>query len=655
MFNINTDFKLMGDQPKVINELTNSIISGNRYQTLKGVTGSGKTFCMGNIIQNVQKPTLIISHNKTLAAQLYSEFKELFPNNAVEYFVSHYKYFQPECYIPNIDKYIEKATLVNNEIEMMRQHCVQSLMSRNDVIVVASVSALFGLGDPDLYVKSKLHIEVGEQISREEILGKLIRNRYERTKEEPEPGEFRVIGSIIDIAPSIENNIIYKIEMFGDEIDSITQYSRSPYMKLCTLKDINIFSTSTYMVEDDRINSFCSNVETELNEVYNNFIKNGQTEYANRIYERTMLDLEYIREIGWCKGLESYQRYLSNRKPGEPPYTLIDFFPKDYLLFIDESHATIPQIKSVSNQNSTIKENLIRYGFRLPSCVDNRPVSFQEFEDSINQVVYVSATPSEFEINRSSVVTEQVIRPTGLLDPMIEVRPIKGQIDDIYSEINKVVEHKGKVIITVITKRMAEDLSDYLKELNVKACYVHSSIKTLERIEIINDFQKNKYDVLIGCNLLREGLSISNCELVIILDADKEGFLRNKTSLMQTIGRAARNVNGRAILYADSITKSMQETIDETNRHREIQMKYNKENNITPQSTKMKLITSHTLFNNDVNNINEFENKSQNELRELRKEYIKQMEYAAENLDFEEAVIYRDKIQDIDDLMEVVK
>ena len=548
MFELNTNYKLTGDQPKVINELTRSMQKGNKQNTLLGVTGSGKTFCMANIIKNVNKPTVIISHNKTLAAQLYSEFKDLFPNNAVEYFVSHYKHFQPECYVPSEDKYIAKETVINEDIERMRQHCAQSLLTRKDVIVVASVSALFGLGDPNLFYETRFIIKKNQIMDRDEILKALITRRYERTFDILKSGKFKVSGDTIDVMLGIDDNVFYRIQMFGDEIEKINKLNINNHEIIEEVNELIVFNISSYIAEDKFIDNICNSIEKELEVSYNHFINSGELIYAQRIKDRTKYDIEMIREIGYCKNMEVYQRYLTNRPAGSAPYSLLDFFPKDYLMIIDESHATIPQIKSIGNQNSSIKHNLINYGFRLPSCMDNRPLTFKEFENAQNYTLYVSATPAEYELNKSAIVAEQLIRPTGILDPKIEVRPIKGQIDDIYTEINKVIKRGGKTLITVLTKRMAETLSDYLKELKIKTCYLHSNIPTINRVDTINRLQQGEFDVLIGCNLLREGLSISDCELVIILDADKEGFLRNKTSLLQTIGRAARNINGRAIL-----------------------------------------------------------------------------------------------------------
>lgn len=646
MFTINTNYKLTGDQPKVISELTNSIKNGNKFNTLLGVTGAGKTFCMANIIKNINKPTLIISHNKTLAAQLYSEFKDLFPNNAVEYFVSHFKHFQPECYMPVTDKYIAKETVINDDIERMRQHCVQSLMTRKDVIVIASVSALFGLGNPKVFNKTKITLKKNQIITRDEILYDLVSKQYERTLNILKSGTFRVSGDTIDIMLSVDDDIYYRIEMFGDEIEKISKIDNETIKVIEEVEELNIFNISSYIAEGANINSICNSIEEELKNVYQGFMNSGNILYAKRIKDRTLYDIEMIKEIGYCKNMEVYQRYLTDRKPGSAPYSLIDFFPKDYLMFIDESHATIPQIKSIGNQNISIKDNLIHYGFRLPSCVDNRPLTFDEFEKIQNEVIYVSATPTEYELSKSTIVSEQIIRPTGIVDPIIEVRPIKGQIDDIYSEINKIIDHGGKTLITVLTKNMAETLTDYLRELDIKACYLHSNVATIDRVDIINKLQQGKYDVLIGCNLLREGLSISNCELVIILDADKEGFLRNKTSLLQTIGRAARNIHGKAILYADSITKSMQEAIDITNRHRTIQLQYNKEHDIIPINTDIKLIKN--IVGMKSINENKHKNLSLIEINKLLNEYKQNMEYAAKDLDFEEAIKYRDLITDLE-------
>ena len=637
-------------QKDAINQLINGINKGYEHQVLYGATGVGKTYMMGKIIEGVNKPSIIISHNKTLAAQLYSEFKELFPNNAVEYFVSHYKYFQPEAYLPIYDKYIEKETMVNEDIERMRQHCAQSLLMRKDVIVVASVSALFGLGNPKTFFDDRLILFKGQFISQNSLLDNLVRKQYERTNEDLKSGLFKVCGDTILIMLSIDNDVYYRIEMFGDEIEKIVKIDNLTHNIIEEVEELPIFNISTYMVSSDKVDNLCYNIEQELKDVYNNFLENNEELYANRIKERTMYDIEMIREIGYCKGLESYQRYLTDRPAGSAPYSLLDFFPKDYLMFIDESHATIPQIKSISNQNSTIKENLIKYGFRLPSCVDNRPLSFSEFENIQNQVIYVSATPDEYEINKSNQIVEQNIRPTGLLDPKIEVRPIKGQIDDIFGEINTNLTKDGKVLITVLTQKMAEDLTDYLNDMKIKTCYIHSNVPTIDRVNIINDFQNGKYKVLVGCNLLREGLSISDCELVIIIDADKEGFLRNKTSLIQTIGRAARNVNGRAILYADKITKSMKMAIDETNRRRNMQEAYNKEHNIKPQTTKRKLIKNIIGVTNKEENKNKFKKLNKKEIDKLIKTYYINMEESAKNLDFEEAMKFRDLIQELESL-----
>lgn len=647
-FKIKTNLKLTGDQPKVINELTTSIKNGNKYQTLLGVTGSGKTFTMANIIKNINKPTLVISHNKTLAAQLYSEFKDLFPNNAVEYFVSYYKHFQPEAYIPSQDKYIAKESVINKEIDRMRQHCIQSLLTRKDVIVVASVSALFGLGSPSTFYNTRLVLKKNQKITRENILIDLIKKRYERSDSFLSSGTFRVLGDIIDIMLSIDTNIYYKIEMFDNEIEHIYKINNNTNEKIEEVSELNVFNTSSYTITDDNLETLCNLIKEELLEVYNNFLNNGEELYANRILERTMFDIEMIKEIGYCKGLENYQRYLTNKPIGTPPTCLIDFFPKDYLMFIDESHVTLPQIKSIGNQNSTLKENLINYGFRLPSCIDNRPLNFKEFEEKQNQVIYVSATPDSYELSKSTFISEQLIRPTGILDPKVIIKPIIGQIDSVIEEINKTVSNNGKVLISVITKKLAEDLCDYIIDVGIKACYLHSAIQTIDRIDIINDLQQDKYDVLVGCNLLREGLSISNCQLVIILDADKEGFLRNKTSLMQIIGRAARNINGRAIMYANKMTKSMQYVVDEVNRHRNIQMNYNKIHHVIPTSTNIKLIKNIIGIKED--NIENFNNLSNSQIIKLKEEYYKYMKMASKELNFEEAIKYRNLIKKLENV-----
>lgn len=645
MFELSTNYKLTGDQPKVINELSESIINGNKYNTLKGVTGSGKTFCMANIIQKVNKPTIIISHNKTLAAQLYSEFKELFPNNAVEYWVSHYAMFQPESYLPMQDKYIAKDSIINWDIERLRQKCLQSLCMRNDVIVIASVSAIFGAGDPSIYKNSLYEIYPNMILDRDKFISELVKRGYRREQDidfSKSRGVFKVLGDVIYLySNDLDTGYLYQISFWGDTIDTINIVNNKNIIQ-SSLKSLSIFSATSFY-SGHNIDRFVELVTKEMNEQYDYFIDSGKPIYANRIRERVLYDLELIKETGTCSSIESYQRYLTTRNPGEPPYVLLDYFPKDYLMIIDESHATIPLLKTSANQNDTIKDNLINYGFRLPSVKDNRPLSFQEFIDLQNQVLYVSATPNDYEISQSSIVSEQVIRPTGLLDPIVEVRPINGQIDDIYSEIIKTCKNGNKTLITCITKKMAESLSEYLLDMGIKANYIHSDVSTSSRIDIINGLQMDEYDVLIGCNLLREGLSISNCELVIILDADKEGFLRNKTSLIQTIGRASRNENGRAILYADSITKSMQEAVDETNRHRQIQISYNKKHNIIPKSTSIKLIQ------NDIKSKQVKFTKQSEISKDKLEEYTTNMILAADELDFETAAYYRDLINQIKD------
>lgn len=653
-FDLQTDFKMNSDQEKVVNTLSKGINNNLKYQVLKGVTGSGKTFSMANIINKVNKPTLILCHNKTLAAQLYSEMKELFPNNAVEYFVSHYKSFQPEAYLPATDQYIEKTASINWEIERLRQKTVVSLCTRKDVIVVASVSALFGLGDPYDFIESSYTIKVNEHYNYSELLIEFIKRQYERTNDTLTAGKFKACGDNIYIMLSTDKDIYYRISMFDDEIENIYKVSYETDKVLESLSQLIIFPISTYYLKQDRQNILCDCIKTELDEVYLNFLKNGEKLYAERIYSRCMYDIEQIRELGYVNNIEVYQRYLSNRKPGEPPFTLMDFFPKDYLMFIDESHVTLPQVKSISNQGSSIKYNLIRYGWRLPSVIDNRPINFDEFVQKHNQVIFVSATPGDYELKMSKNTVEQLIRPTGLLDPYIEVKPIKGQIDYIISECNKTInENHGKILISVLTKKMAEQLTDYLWDVDIKVAYLHSEVATLDRINILNDFQKGRYDVLIGCNLLREGLSLADCQVVMILDADKEGFLRNYSSLMQTIGRAARNTKGKAILFCDKITKSIQKVIDETNYHRKVQSEYNEKYHITPQNVKRKLINN--IIQNE--NLNEFENDfedyskfSKSEIKNKIKEYTDKMYEAAKDENFELAIVYRDELEKLEKL-----
>jgi len=639
MYNLQMPFPLAGHQPQVINELTNGINKGYKYQVLEGVTGSGKTCMMANIINNTNKTTLILAHNKTLVNQLYNEFKTLFPNNHVEMFMSHFSYFQPECYLPTLDKYIDKTSAINEEIEKQRMQTIYSLIEHKDVIVISTVSAIFGLGNPEEFKVSKDTFYINQNITRNDIILKLIRKRYERINGNKltKSGTFRVLGDVIDIY--ILNDII-RIELFGDNIELIKQLNPKDNLLVKHMNEINIYSMSSWFINDGRINSLCNNIQNELEEVYNDFKNNNQILYAERIKEKTTNDIMMIKELGWCKGLEMYQRYLSDNPIGTPPYTLLDYFPDDYLLFIDESHTTIPQVKSISNQNVSIKQNLIQYGFRLPSCIDSRPLNFKEFEQFHNQVIFVSATPAQYEKDKSEQICKQFIRPTGLLDPIIDIRTTKNQIDDIYSEIQNTIDNDGCVLITVISQKMAEDLSDYLIKMDIKACYLHAGLSNEERLDVLNNLKLGKYDVLVGCNLLREGLSIPKCQLVIILDADKEGFLRNETSLMQTIGRCARNINGHAILYADKITKSIARVVELTNDRRIIQIQYNKDNNIIPTTTREISVNENNIKNN-------FELLSKKEKNKLIDEYTILMKLASSTQQYEDAILYRDKIKQL--------
>src|SRR5512147_2656288 len=574
-FQIKSDFKPTGDQPEAIEKLSDGVTDGLKHQVLLGVTGSGKTFTMANVIERVQRPTLVIAHNKTLAAQLYNEFKELFPENAVEYFVSYYDYYQPEAYLPTTDTYIEKDSSINEQIDRMRHAATNALFERNDVIVVASVSCIYGLGSPEAYHGMLLFLEQGQRIERNDILRKLVDIQYTRNDFDFQRGTFRVRGDVVEIFPASHESTAVRIELFGDEIDTISEFDPLLGTPLRKLEKIAVYPNSHYGIHD------------ELRERIQHFRRMNKLLEAQRIEQRTMFDLEMIQEMGYCHGIENYSRHLSGRAPGEPPPTLLDYFPKDYLLFVDESHATIPQVGGMYNGDRARKTTLVEYGFRLPSALDNRPLNFQEFEERVNQAVYVSATPADHEIEKSGGrIIEQVIRPTGLTDPRIVVRPVAGQVDDLLSEIRKRAEARERVLVTTLTKRMAEDLTEHYKELNVKVAYLHSDVDTLERVDIIRDLRMGKYDVLIGINLLREGLDIPEVSLVAILDADKEGFLRSARSLIQTMGRAARNVRGTVLLYADKETDSIRHALDETDRRRKVQADYNAAHGIVPQTTR---------------------------------------------------------------------
>jgi len=653
-FKIKSDFKPTGDQPQAIEKLSEGISKGLPHQVLLGVTGSGKTFTIANVVEKVQKPSLVIAHNKTLAAQLYNEFKDLFPENAVEYFVSYYDYYQPEAYLPTTDTYIEKDSSINEQIDRMRHAATTALFERRDVIIVASVSCIYGLGSPEAYHGMLLFLEQGQHIERNEMLRKLVDIQYERNDFDFQRGTFRVRGDVVEIFPASYESTAVRIEMFGDEIDSIAVFDPLLGTAIRKLDKIAVYPSSHYVIPETRMKAALDGIHDELRERLQYFRKMNKLLEAQRIEQRTMFDLEMIQEMGYCHGIENYSRHLSGRAPGEPPPTLLDYFPKDYLLFVDESHATIPQIGGMYNGDRARKTTLVDYGFRLPSALDNRPLNFPEFEERVHQTVYVSATPAGFEVEKSgSRIIEQVIRPTGLTDPQILIRPVQGQVDDLLSEIRARAEARERVLVTTLTKRMAEDLTEHYKELNVKVAYLHSDIDTLERVDIIRDLRLGKYDVLVGINLLREGLDIPEVSLVAILDADKEGFLRSARSLIQTMGRAARNVNGRVILYADTVTDSMRTAVAETNRRRMMQEEYNKKHNITPQSIKKNIqATLRTVYEQDyftvplvAEDVGEY--ISTVNIPALISSLEKQMRTAAKELDFETAAELRDKIRSL--------
>ena len=650
-FEIKSAFKPTGDQPEAIKQIVTSINNDEKFQTLLGVTGSGKTFTMANIIREVKKPTLILAHNKTLAAQLYSEFKEFFPNNAVEYFVSYYDYYQPEAYVASSDTYIEKDASINDEIDKLRHSATASILERDDVIVVSSVSCIYGIGDPDDYKKLMLSIRTGMEIDRDTLIRKLVDIQYERNDINFVIGTFRVRGDILELFPASDDEKAIRIEFFGDEIDRIVEIDYITGKILGTRNHIAVFPASHYVTTPEKVAHAVEAIEKELAERVQYFKDNDKLLEAQRIEQRTKYDIEMLNEIGTCQGIENYSRHITGREEGEKPYTLMSFFPEDFLLIVDESHVTIPQVRGMYAGDRSRKKSLIDNGFRLPSAYDNRPLNFTEFEENINQVLFVSATPGPYEIEHSTTVAEQIIRPTGLLDPIIEVRPIENQIDNLVGEINKVVEKNERVLITTLTKKMSEDLTNYLKEIGMKVKYLHSDIDTLERTEIIRDLRLGKFDVLVGINLLREGLDIPEVSLVAILDADKEGFLRSETSLIQTVGRAARNAEGRVIMYADKITRSMAATIEETKRRREIQSKYNEENGIVPKTIVKEVRDSiETLKPADEEVVfgiaeSEDEYEVQNNIETLQKEMME----AAQNLQFERAAQLRDKIKELEE------
>ena len=650
-FELKSDFKPTGDQPEAIKSIVSAINNNEKYSTLLGVTGSGKTFTMANIIQEVKMPTLILAHNKTLAAQLYSEFKEFFPNNAVEYFVSYYDYYQPEAYVAHSDTYIEKDASINDEIDKLRHSATAAILERDDVIIISSVSCIYGLGDPEDYRKLMLSLRPGMERDRDDIIKKLIEIQYERNDINFTRGTFRVRGDILEIFPASNDERAIRIEFFGDEIDRITEIDYVTGKIVGTRNHVVIFPASHYVTTPERVEKAVIEIEKELEERVKSFKDDDKLLEAQRIEQRTKYDIEMLKEIGFCQGIENYSRHITGRKPGEKPYTLMDFFPDDYLIIVDESHVTVPQVRGMYAGDRSRKTSLIDNGFRLPSAYDKRPLNFDEFEENINQILFVTATPGSYELEHSTTIAEQIIRPTGLLDPIVEVRPINNQIDDLVVEINKVIEKDERVLITTLTKKMSEDLTNYLKEIGIKVKYLHSDIDTLERVEIIRDLRLGKFDVLVGINLLREGLDIPEVSLVAILDADKEGFLRSETSLIQTIGRAARNSEGKVIMYADKITRSMESAIAETKRRREIQMLYNEEHNITPTTIKKKVrdaIEATVVADEEtIYGIKETDNIE--EIKENIAALQAEMMEAAQNLQFERAAELRDKIKQLEE------
>ncbi|MGN0159449.1 MAG: excinuclease ABC subunit UvrB [Brotaphodocola sp.] len=650
-FILHSEYKPTGDQPQAIEALVKGFQEGNQCQTLLGVTGSGKTFTMANVIEQLNKPTLIIAHNKTLAAQLYGEFKEFFPENAVEYFVSYYDYYQPEAYVPSTDTYIEKDSAINDEIDKLRHSATAALSERKDVIIVASVSCIYGLGSPIDYQEMVISLRPGMIKDRDEIIHKLIDIQYTRNDMDFHRGTFRVHGDVLEIFPAYSGSEAYRIEFFGDEIDRITQIDAMSGEGRLQLGHVAIFPASHYVVPKEKMMLATENILEELKERVTYFKSEDKLLEAQRISERTNFDVEMMRETGFCSGIENYSRHLTFGKPGEPPWTLIDYFPDDFLIIVDESHITLPQVRGMYSGDRSRKQTLVDYGFRLPSALDNRPLNFSEFESKIDQMLFVSATPNVYESEHELMRVEQIIRPTGLLDPEIFVRPVEGQIDDLVSEVNKEVENHHKVLITTLTKRMAEDLTDYMREVGIRVKYLHSDIDTLERAEIIRDMRLDVFDVLVGINLLREGLDIPEITLVAILDADKEGFLRSETSLIQTIGRAARNAEGHVIMYADTMTDSMKRAIEETNRRRQIQQKYNEAHGITPTTIKKAvrdLIAISKAAETDPRaNEKDLESMDAKELNKLAKELQKKMHKAAAELNFEEAVVLRDRMLEV--------
>ena len=652
MFKLHSEYKPTGDQPKAIEYLSKGVLEGKKYQTLLGVTGSGKTFTMANIIEKVQKPTLVLAHNKTLAGQLYSEFKEFFPENNVEYFVSYYDYYQPESYIPSTDTYIEKDSSVNDEIDKLRHSATLSLFETRDVIIVASVSCIYGLGDPIDYQEMMLSLRPGMKKSRDEVLKKLVSMQYTRNEIDFKRGTFRAKGDIVEIYPSDQSENAIRVEFWGDEIDRIVEINALTGKPIGTRRHILISPASHYVTTKEKMDRAIVTIEQEMEERVKYFKSQNKLIEAQRIEERTNFDIEMMKETGFCSGIENYSRHISGRPAGSPPYTLFDYFPKDFLLLIDESHATIPQVKAMYNGDRARKESLVNYGFRLPSAFDNRPLTFEEFEQRINQVIFVSATPADYEKEHSgNNVVEQIIRPTGLLDPKIEVKPVENQIDDLLEQIKQRVEKNERVLVTTLTKKMAEDLTEYLKGLDIKVTYMHSDTKALERMEIIRNLRLGEFDVLVGINLLREGLDIPEVSLVAILDADKEGFLRSERSLIQTIGRAARNTDGTVIMYADELTDSMEKAITETNRRRKIQQEYNEKHHITPKTITKSV--RDTISNIDAKDIEvEYKLEKEDDIKETINKLTDEMLKYAADMEFEKAAELRDKIKELEDLIE---
>jgi excinuclease ABC subunit B len=647
-FELASGYKPMGDQPNAIKQLTEGLIKGEKEQTLLGVTGSGKTFSMANIIQNVQRPTLVMSHNKTLAAQLYGEFKRFFPNNAVHYFVSYFDYYQPEAYIPRSDTYIEKDSQINEEIDRLRHAATDALLTRKDVIIVASVSCIYGIGSVEDYGDMAVVATVGERRVRDKFLRQLTDIQYQRNDIDFHRGTFRVRGDVVDVFPASEE-VAYRIEFFGDEIDRITRINPLTGEIEANLEELRVFPSSHYVTPQQKLKIALGQIEQELDQRLGEFNKHGKLLEAQRLGQRTRFDLEMLEETGFVKGIENYSRYLTNREPGEQPATLLDYFPDDYLMLVDESHMTIPQVRGMYNGDRARKEVLVEHGFRLPSALDNRPLTFTEWEKHVNKVIYVSATPAEYELSRSPAPAQQVIRPTGLLDPPIEVRPVEGQVDDLIAEIRDTVAKHQRVLVTTLTKRMSEDLTEYLQEINIKVTYLHSDVDTLDRTDILRDLRLGVYDVVVGINLLREGLDLPEVSLVAILDADKEGFLRSEQALIQTVGRAARHEKGRVIMYADHITRSMQATLDETERRRKIQEAYNKEHGITPIGISKAIEKGMRPDLPEEAKTAKLNLKKipKDEYKHLIKDLSAQMDMAAQNLEFEKAAELRDIIEDI--------